>query len=138
MTSSESDPARDLPCDEFHEDDGIPFHRREPSHRSQRERKMRQLCKQIGDGIHYALAYLCDDQVLNTLALLSVEPTPGASHVRVFLGYDPAATACTEAEIEARLEQHKPWLRAEAAQAIHRRRVPEIALILMASTEGNA
>lgn len=84
-------------------------------------RKAFQLCAQVADALRAALAG-CGDATLQTLDVVSVAPAPHAGRLRVTVtasALDPAAALAT-------LARAYPHLRHEIAQAICRRKTPEL------------
>ncbi|MBS2027065.1 MAG: ribosome-binding factor A [Deltaproteobacteria bacterium] len=97
---------------------------RTSSQRAHGARKTMQLCKQVQRVVASVLAE-CADGHVSQLSLLGVEPAAGSSVLRVAvvaMGADGEALAATRAA----LEQLKPYLRMEVADAICRKRVPEL------------
>ncbi|HUJ57013.1 MAG TPA: hypothetical protein VLX92_00815 [Kofleriaceae bacterium] len=85
------------------------------------------------DALGYALAEL-DDPLLDELALVSVEPAPGASRVLVTLAPSSGAFDA-EAALE-RLRAITGELRAEVAAEVTRRRVPELVFRIAPASDG--
>lgn len=85
------------------------------------DRKTSQLCKQVFEAMCLALAE-SDDPRLAEAFVVAVEPAPDASRLSVVV----AANASTIDEVLAALASARPWLRAELAASIHRKRVPEL------------
>ena len=116
-------------CGELSFDDEIdPRRDRRGSSRKKAERKAYQLCRQVDETISLVLAG-ADDPALRELSVARVEPARGASHLRVWItahpplpGEDPVDPA---AALES-VERAAGILRAEVAQAITRRRAPEL------------
>jgi len=85
-------------------------------------RKDLQVCRQVFDALSWALAEI-DDPVIEELALVSVEPAPGAARVLVTFaapdGVDPD-------DALERIRELAPELRAEVAAEVHRKRAPEL------------
>jgi ribosome-binding factor A len=90
----------------------------------QATRKGRQLCAQVKDALHAALAG-CADPVLQSLAVLEVQPAPHTGRLRVIMTADDRAAA------EAALRRAAGFLRAEVAAAINRRYTPELVFEVM-------
>lgn len=115
-------------CDQLGPDDGLDprkFHDRRSAPRDA-GRKARQLCAQVAQTLNYVLGGECDDEVLQNLYVVSVDPAPTTSRLAVTLSLylpDPASDALTVME---RLAAASAQLRREVAAAIHRRRTPEL------------
>lgn len=111
--------------DAFHDDDGIDprryFERR--SRRSGTDRKTLMLCAQVGEAVHAVLAGASGDPGLLDLELVAVEPAPDASRLR--LVFCPREGADLRLAEQA-LGRSWPWLRSVVAEAIHRKRCPEL------------
>jgi ribosome-binding factor A len=86
-------------------------------------RKALQLCGQVRDALHTALAG-CGDPVLQGLTVVGVEPAPHTGRLRVVLRHDDAGPS--RAEVEAHLRRAAGVLRAEVAGAVVRRYAPEL------------
>ncbi len=85
-------------------------------------RKARQLCEQVRDALHAALA-ACGDPVLQALTVTAVDPAPHSGRLRVTLALPPDA-GCDAAT--AAVARAAGRLRCEAAAAINRRYAPEL------------
>ena len=83
-------------------------------------RKALQLCRQVEQTLHLALAG-CADPWLNDLRVLDVTPFPDSTRLLVAIqsATDPGA-------ILARVRQAAAMLRHEVANAIHRRKTPDL------------
>lgn len=110
------------------EDGGDPqeFHRKAEHSWKQASRKCRQLCAQVKDALHVALA-ACGDPVLQSLGVSSVEPAPHSGRLRVTL-YRDGVELPDAIEAVARAASR---LRAAAADAICRRYTPELVFEVM-------
>lgn len=95
-------------------------------------RKSAQLARQIERQLGLALAELEDPQLAGLL-LVGVAPTPDASRLRVELACEPGSpfAALTALERAIALAKLRGRLREEVAGAIHRRRTPELDLLLV-------
>jgi ribosome-binding factor A len=87
-------------------------------------RKALQLCGQVRDVLHAALAG-CGDGVLQAVAVVGVEPAPHTGRLRVTVAV-PADGAVTRDEAAAHLGRAAGLLRSEVAGAIRRRKAPEL------------
>jgi ribosome-binding factor A len=108
-----------------------PLRERQP--RQDTGRKARQLCRQVADTLGLVLAGECQDEVLQNLLVLAVDPAPDASRLLVTLGLDLADGTVTPADVLSRLDRAAGWLRSEIATAIHRKRTPQLAYRVVAS-----
>ena len=99
--------------------DAKEFHAKPWDSPKQAGRKGRQLCAQVKDALHVALA-ACADEALQALDVVSVEPAPHTGRLRVLVaaGDRPAA--------QAALRRAGGRLRAEVAAAVSRRYTPEL------------
>lgn len=93
------------------------------SRRKQSTRKDRQLCGQVQQAIGLALAAELDDELLNELWVVRVEPAPTVSQLLVWVS-GPLGTRADE--ITQRLYAVAPVLRREVAASISRKRVPTL------------
>jgi ribosome-binding factor A len=97
------------------------FHAKPWDAPKQAGRKARQLCAQVKDALHVALA-ACADAVLQALGVVSVEPAPHSGRLLVVL----AAGGATRADAEAALARALGHLRTQVAAAVSRRYAPEL------------
>jgi ribosome-binding factor A len=106
------------------EDGGDPkeFHNKPWNAPKQAGRKSQQLCQQVRDALHGALAG-CGDPAVQAAAVLKVEPAPHTGRLLVLLSAPPDLGCETVAAAVARAAGH---LRAEVASAICRRHAPEL------------
>ncbi|HJZ57918.1 MAG TPA: hypothetical protein VKE74_23375 [Gemmataceae bacterium] len=116
-----------LAADSSPEDGSDPrqFHAKPWDEPKQAGRKARQLCSQVKDALHGALA-ACGDRVLQGLAVVGVEPAPHTGRLRVLLAVPPDG-GISRVVAEAHLLRAAGLLRAEVAAAISRRYAPELA-----------
>ena len=105
-------------------DPGLFFDDRGPSRRGLW--KVQQLCKQLERAASVTLAGECASDVLVGAAVLSVEPAPDASRLRVTVMLAPGRSVEDAARAIADLRRAGPSFRQEAARSIHRKRAPEI------------
>ena len=90
-------------------------------------RKDRQLCGQVQRALSSALGADFDDEVLQELWVVKVEPAPTVSRLMVWVAGPRGADAEL---ILARLSGVAKALRAEVAQAIHRKQVPVLSFAI--------
>ncbi len=88
-----------------------------------RERKERQLCRQVHEALGYALPAL-RDEVLRDLWVISVEPAPDGARLCAMV---EAPRGAAVEDVMARLDRAAGLLRTEVAQAITRKRTPTLA-----------
>ncbi len=88
-------------------------------------RKQLQLCRQVARTLTEVLAG-CGDDVLRGLEVTSVTPAVGPGRLLVSLRPGPAAPSADPAVIQSHLAQAQGMLRSEVAQAVHRRKAPEL------------
>ena len=87
-------------------------------------RKMEQLCAQIRHALELALLGVVQDEALMDLEVADVTPMPDPGRVRVrFLA---RGSRLDLDALQARIEAARGVLTAEVAQAITRKRVPEL------------
>ncbi len=113
-------------CAEVHPDDGSDpriFFRKDGSPGKPRY-KARQLCRQVLEILDSLLAGHSNDDVLNDLAVVAVDPAPDSAHLLVTVTPRPADKPLDPAEILASLDRAAGWLRSEVASAITRKRAP--------------
>jgi ribosome-binding factor A len=119
--------------------------------RTRSDRKTQQLCRQVERTIGLALAAGCGDPILLELTVASVVPAPDASRllVSVYQSLKTSPTLEMEAEepfqtpntshsvfdIYERLEGVRGILRREVAEAITRKRAPELLFRVIAGGE---
>ena len=102
-------------------------HREEkrPRHSGRADHKTFQLCRQVQRALGLALAGECDDDVLRELYVDEVIPAPDASRLLVRVAV-PARVEVSMIEVLGRLERVHGRLRQAVAQAITRKRAPEL------------
>src|SRR5262245_53975426 len=103
-------------CADFGPDDGIDPREtaRQGGPPRRTRRKALQLCSQVDRALHAILAG-CADDVLNGLAVVSVEPAPGARRLLVTVASAVPGTELNAAQALARLGQAAGMLRSEVA-----------------------
>jgi ribosome-binding factor A len=87
------------------------------------DRKALQLCAQVRDALTWVLVSATGDERLAECTVQAVEPLPGGNRMLVRIGVPPDVAA---SEVNERLAAAAPTLRIEVAQAITRRKVPEL------------
>ena len=115
-------PAEDVWTDDV--DPGLFFEDRGPSRRG--TWKLQQLCKQVERAASVTLAGECASDVLVGAAVVSAEPAPDASRLRVTVVLAPGRSMEDAVRAIAELRRAAPAFRREAARSIHRKRVPDL------------
>lgn len=115
------------PCREPGSDDGIDprYYFRPASDDRRADRKVLQLCAQVAKAVRLTLDGALDDERLHALEVVRVEPAPDARRLRVILGLGAGPPAPIEG-LQACLRRAAPRVRQAVAQAIHRRRAPDL------------
>ena len=116
-------------CGSVREDDGLdPRFDQHSSPKQQASRKALQLCRQVQHALDDALAG-CHDPVLQQLQVTGVEPAPHSGRMQVLVQVsDPEVSVPI---VMDRLAQAASMLRCAVAEAIHRRRAPELAFCVV-------
>lgn len=102
---------------------------------AQRDRKTKQLCRQVFQAVSLALAGECDDEVLRDLTVGSVTPAPNASRLLVCVALPPArpgGPVLAPQIVMERLAIHHARLRRCVAAAVTRKRAPELTFLPVA------
>ena len=115
-------------CDDLYPDDG---HNPRDDMRGREmaavgdDRKLRQLCKQALIALKLAIAAI---RMPVGVRVLSVEPVPNAGRLRALIAVD----AASEVEpVRESLEASRGFLRSEIAEAVTRRRAPELVVVVI-------
>src|SRR4051812_27647508 len=87
------------------------------------DRKALQLARQVPAALMWVLGSAPGDDRLAACSVEAVEPLPGGNRLLVKVGVPPDLPA---GEVSQRLAAAAPALRVEVAQAITRRKVPEL------------
>ena len=87
------------------------------------DRKALQLARQVREALSWVLGSATGDDRLAACSIEAVEPLPGGNRLLVTVGVPPDLPA---GEVSERLAAAAPALRAEVAQSITRRKVPEL------------
>ena len=99
------------------------------------DHKLRQLCRQVRDTLQDALATEFDDPMVRDLLVLDVQPAPHAGRLCVVLEHSWPDEHFDAQIAQERLNALKGLMRAQVAQAIHRRRTPELTFCVLAPGE---
>lgn len=98
------------------------------------DRKSLSLCAQVRRAIELAIGVDCRDEVLIDLIVLDVWPDPTTRRLRVWLRGPAGMDAGERENILRRLAAARGFLRSQVAEAIHRKRTPELAFELLSGT----
>jgi ribosome-binding factor A len=127
MTSPKRSPKR-IPAlsADVSPDDGVDPRELMRQGRSPRDgrRKAWQLCSQVARTLREVLAGQCDDDLLSSLDVASVEPAPDSSRLLVTIGFSAGSKPIDPIKVLAHLRRASGMLRCEVAAAITRRKVP--------------
>lgn len=89
-------------------------------------RKAQQLCRQVAETLDLVLSGDCRDELLQSLHVMSVTPTPNSSRLLVTVSADLPREVFDRQQILDLLERQNGRLRAEVAASINRKRVPSL------------
>jgi len=87
------------------------------------DHKTLRLCRQVREALQIALAGECADEVLQQLFVASVDPGADPSKLQVTVDLPPEVSP---ADAIARLEKARGLLRTLVAEAISRKKVPDL------------
>lgn len=90
-----------------------------------------QVGRQAQRALSMALAGECDDDVLRALYVESVVPAPDAAHLLVRLALPASWPGVQSDDIPVRLQRARGFLRRAVAEAVTRKRAPELTFILV-------
>jgi ribosome-binding factor A len=94
-------------------------------------RKTLQLCRQVKEALTWALGSATGDERLAACSIEAVEPLSGGNRLLVKVG---VPLDLPSIEVSQRLAATAPALRTEVAQAITRRKVPELVFMTVPVT----
>jgi ribosome-binding factor A len=100
-----------------------PYRRRARDHRRWADHKTLRLCRQVLEALQIGLVGECGDAVLQQVFVASVDPGADPSKLEVSVEVPPDVSP---ADALSRLEHAKGLLRTLAAQAISRKKVPDL------------
>jgi ribosome-binding factor A len=104
---------------------------------SRGEQKAQQLCRQAQRALSLALSGECGDDALRSLYVDAVVPAPDATQLLVRLVIPSTAAPDLRADdILARLDRVHGLLRRAVAEAITRKRAPELSFIVVPESAG--
>jgi ribosome-binding factor A len=114
-------------CAEVRDDDGVDpkLFFRKPGAGRKLNRKTLQLCSQVADALN-GLLVDCGDERLQALTVVSVEPAPDASRLLVTVGSTVPTANCDRQAVLDSLAKANGRLRAGVAEAITRKRAPQL------------
>jgi ribosome-binding factor A len=98
------------------------------------DRKLKQLCRQVQRSLSLAIGGELADPLLSELWVEDVYPAPDAGRLCVRLRVPRRGASV--AEIHRRLDAVEGFLRAQVAQAITRKRAPQLSFELVWGSEG--
>lgn len=115
-------------CLEIHDDDGDAARRslRKKAVRKKVNHKVQQLCRQAWETLALAMAEDSGNDDLVHIQIVTVEPAPDASRLRVVVTADNILEPEARRELELRLQSHAGRLRCAVAAAITRRKAPAL------------
>jgi ribosome-binding factor A len=96
-------------------------------------RKKLQLCRQVQEALTWALGSATSDERLGYCSVEGVEPLVGGNRLLVKVGVPPDLPV---SEVAESLAAATPALRAEVAQAVTRRKAPELVFLPVPSVRG--
>lgn len=96
------------------------------------------LCAQAHRALEYAIAGECRDRVLRELVLMDVVPEMTDRRLRVWLLIPADAETQDRDDIARRLTGARGFFRAAVAEAIHRKRTPELCFELVHDVDEDA
>jgi len=99
--------------------------------RSRGRQKAMQLCRQAQRALSLALEGECDDDVLRSAYVMSVEPAPDATQLLVRLVIPRSAGDVRADEVMTRLARVHGVLRRAVAEAVTRKRAPELTFVVV-------
>lgn len=118
---------------EYHPDPAALFGHQPPA---REQRKVDQLCRQVEERIGLVLAGEIDDPALQDLYVVDVVPEPGGGRLIVRLARPSGLDDVPIAALLPRLDALRPYLRGEVAQAIHRKRTPDLVFQVLQTAPG--
>ena len=131
MSSNKKRRCTRVPADEQGIDPSAFF---EPRNEARAERKVQQLCREVQRTLSYAFGSVKDDK-LRDLIVMSVEAAPDASRLLVTLCPSAGRLDVDVRVLMDRIEAVRGVLRREVAEAIQRKRTPELAFRIVSSNE---
>jgi len=93
------------------------------------------LCRQVERTLHQVLSGECDDDVLRNLMVAGVQPLRGTSQLLVLVQVFDPLSAPSVADILMHLELSRGRLRTAVAEAITRRKAPDLLFQVVGGTE---
>ncbi len=127
-------------CAEVGEDHGMILRDDQQGDVNERKqsRKSRQLCRQVAEALDWVLSGDSHDELLQSLRVADVQPSPYSSRLLVTVITDLPAEEADRQSILDRLQEHAGRLRSEVAALINRRKAPTLVFQVMGgSTQGS-
>jgi ribosome-binding factor A len=120
---------------ELDPDDGTPDRRRRREERRHHRSsaRARRLCGQAARALTLALPTASDPQ-LRSLLVVEVVPAPDLRRLEARIAAPPGQPL---EGLEQRLGLSRTWLREEVAHAIHRKKAPDLRIVLVPCQEGS-
>ena len=114
-------------CGELQDDDCIdPKEYFKPNRQlAKANKKAKQLSRQVGQTLELTIAD-CDDEWMQLLRIVRVQPAPDSSRLLVTIGVDMPRDQFDRDEILTRLQVQTGRLRAEIGRSISRKRIPNL------------
>ncbi|MFK7767483.1 MAG: ribosome-binding factor A [Mariniblastus sp.] len=89
------------------------------------DKKAKQLCRQVAQTLDLVLGD-CDDELMQSLSVGSVQPAPDSSRMLVTVIADVPQGEFDRVQIQLQLKEQTGRLRAEVGRSISRKRVPNL------------
>jgi ribosome-binding factor A len=102
------------------------------------EVKTLQLCKQVERTLSMVLSGELEDEVLDGLAVISVNAIDGSSLLLVEVALPTDTRGLTADEVHEHLHRAAGLFRREVAAAVRRKRVPQLAFKVITADQGEA
>lgn len=119
-------------CAQPEVDDGQPFEpRKDHSAGRAHDRKSAQLCKQAMRVASLVLQHEVSDPLLRGLEVVRVEPGASPGHLEISVSPQRGAEELDVHAVNARLRGVAPYVRAQLAAAIKRKRVPSLSFVIV-------
>ena len=103
-----------------------------------RDRKAKQICRQVFRTLDLVLSGECSDEYLGSLHVISVDPAPDAARLLVTVQSDLPKDQFDRGAILEQLSAAKGRFRTEIAATLNRRKTPNLSFLVMGSPEESA
>jgi|GEM_PF-713689 len=100
-----------------------------------RDRKAKQICRQVFRTLDLILSGECRDEYLQSLHVISVDPAPDAARLLVTVQSDLPKEQFDRGAILEGLSANRGRFRTEIAAVLNRRKVPNLTFLVMGSPE---